>query len=120
VVPAVAIWGGELSATGLAQRGLQHREHGQPVAQPQREARDGSHPQRDRIGSQRRGEVAEVLDTRDRADGDAFLTVKEPRPQLNRQVSLVARASPDQVEHHLGHDVEDQNDAAVDLAPPAS
>ena len=37
-----------------------------------------------------------------------FGAVKEPRPELDRKVSLVPRASPNEVKHHFRYNVEDQ------------
>lgn len=105
--------------------GLQQRKDRQRVPHTLREAADPSDRPRCKAASQWRGEIAKLLDSRDRADRGAFANAEEPRPQLNREVTFPTRGSSDHVKHHLGHSVEhhdgagqpfsDSRDQPVDL-----
>jgi hypothetical protein len=59
----------------------------------------------------RRHQVTNPRDTRNLADRRALPRVEQPRPQLDRLVTLTARLPPGQREHRLGHDVEDEGRA---------
>jgi hypothetical protein len=54
--------------------------------------------------------------TRDLADRRALPRVEQPRPQLDRLVTLTAMLPPGQLEQLLGHDVEDKDRARKPLA----
>ncbi len=123
-VPALGCHAASVHGGGT-ELSLQHLENRQRIAQAPRESTDGSDPQRYKAALQRRREVAKLIDAGKSADRGAFTGVKEPRPQLNRKLTLPPRSSSDHLQHRLGHHVEhkqragqtfgDSRDQHVDL-----
>jgi tetratricopeptide (TPR) repeat protein len=91
-----------------AELDLEDREHGKCVAHPAGEATDSANGQGHHARRERRHEIANPRYATDLADRRALLGAEQPRPQLDRLVTITARLPPGQLEHLLGYGVEDE------------